>query len=124
MSYLRVIPRDLFNEANLLKCYGKLYLNLENLGSHTAELVHVRTREQFDVRQDQSDGSTTIANVCLMVRGREVPLFRHLNNRGEWPLHAHPDPEEDAFPVFNENGMFSAEMLSFLTNPNWRVDHG
>ncbi len=27
--YARVIPRDLFNEANLLKCFGNLYLRLE-----------------------------------------------------------------------------------------------
>ena len=32
MSYPRVIPRDLFNEASLLKCYGQVYLKLEELG--------------------------------------------------------------------------------------------
>lgn len=32
MTYLRVIPRDLFNEAKLLKCLGKLYLEAEKSG--------------------------------------------------------------------------------------------
>jgi len=31
MSYTRVIPRDLFNEANLLKCYGQIYIEVERM---------------------------------------------------------------------------------------------
>jgi hypothetical protein len=33
MGYTRVIPRDLFNEANLLKCIGGLYIALEHVES-------------------------------------------------------------------------------------------
>ncbi len=38
MTYKRVIPRDLFNEANLLKCYGALWIALDNARGHTAKL--------------------------------------------------------------------------------------
>lgn len=33
MSYFRVIPRDLFNEASLLKCYGRLAILLDDMRS-------------------------------------------------------------------------------------------
>lgn len=78
MNYARVIPRDLFNEANLLKCYGRLALevDLEHDGG------------AFDIQQDPASGALHVANVRLVVRGREVPLFRPLNSREPWPLWA------------------------------------
>jgi hypothetical protein len=33
VSYFRVIPRDLFNEASLLKCYGRLAILLDDMRS-------------------------------------------------------------------------------------------
>lgn len=27
--YIRVVPRDLFNEGDLLKCYGRLWILLD-----------------------------------------------------------------------------------------------
>ena len=112
MTYSRVIPRDLFNEANLLKCYGQLYLKLEQLNLPNVELEHERENECFEVVQDQQDGSLWIANVLLRVRGLTFILFRPLNSREPWPLYLLLDGEEIA--VFTDSGEFTPEMLNFL----------
>lgn len=113
MSYRRVIPRDLFNEGNLLKCYGQLYLELEKLGLHEECLGHHADTDQFRVRQNEADGSLTIQNVILVVRGRQVHLSRPLNARTPYPLWASIDDHE--YRVFDDEGRFTDEMREFLT---------
>lgn len=113
MTYRRVIPRDLFNEANLLKCYGQLWLELEKLGLQDY-LDHHATDEQFRIRQSSADGSLTIQNVILVVRGRMIHLRRPLNARSPYPLWADPG-EGDELQVFNSDGTLSDEMREFLT---------
>lgn len=121
MTYLRVIPRDLFNEANLLKCYAQLYLQLERLN-----LPHVRfefldegAAVPFDVRQDPDDGSITVRNIQLTVRrplqlyGEQPDLRRPLNSREPWPLYLQNRFEEE-IAVFNDDGTLTSEMLDFL----------
>ncbi|WP_247537479.1 hypothetical protein [Ralstonia pseudosolanacearum] len=110
MSYLRVIPRDLFNEANLLKCYGRLYINLENLNAPDVSIEH--DGEAFDVYQCQDDGSTTLCNVTLCVRGNPCTLLRPLNSRDAWPLYARTADSE--VPVFDDSGDFTADMVDLL----------
>lgn len=110
--YTREIPRDLFNEANLLKCYGKIYLELERLGLRGVELVHAGA-EPFMAAQDASDGSTYLANVQLMVGGTEIHLRRPLNSRDAWPLYAQTFDGEE-IDVFDGAGNFTPEMVSLL----------
>ena len=113
MSYLRVIPRDLFNEASLLKCYGQLYLNLENIRLESC-LEH--EGDDFEIVQRREDGSLTILNVSLFVREDKIPLGRPLNARTAYPLWA--CTEEDDIAVFNEDGTFTSEMISLLRGPS------
>lgn len=115
MTYVRVIPRDLFNEANLLKCYGQLWLVLEKLNGR-AELVHdTDEASEFRVEQDASDGSLSIENVVLYVSDIPVRLFRPLNARTSWPLlFVHRD---DALPVFNLVGELSTQFLLWAVHP-------
>lgn len=111
MSYLRVIPRDLFNESNLLKCYGQIYLNLERVRAD-AHLDGGYDASPFEVLQNE-DGETWLGNIALIVRGYELTLRRPLNSRESWPLWAYPD-EDTEIPVFNADGSFTVEMLAFL----------
>lgn len=110
MSYVRVIPRDLFNEANLLKCLGRIYINLETAGLDNVELEH--DGDAFDVQMDESSGALYLANVTLMVRGEPIGLERPMNSRDSWPLMAATD--DDLVPVFNADGSFSEEMMTLL----------
>jgi hypothetical protein len=115
MPYYRVIPRDLFNEANLLKCFGQLYLNLENAG--LADLLeHDDDGEAFDVDQNESSGGIYLRNVRLTVRGEECALERPLNSRRPYPLHL--ITEDEIIEVFADDGQFSAEMTRFLATDN------
>lgn len=119
MSYIRVIPRDLFNESSLLKCIGRIYINLENTPDHKAELREAfEPGEAFNICQSQEDGSIYIANVHLYVRGRKVHVSRPLNSRDSWPLWAiieTDDGDEDEIEVFTDDGDFSPEFLSYIT---------
>lgn len=115
--YLRVIPRDLFNEGNLLKCYGQIYLNLERLNVD-AQLLDDGSLDDgspFRITQDL-DGNLTVLNVYLRVRGTRMPLRRPLNARSPYPLYMGFERygEEDELAVFNDDGTFSKEMLDFL----------
>lgn len=117
MSYERVNPRDLFNEANLLKCYGKLFILLENHESHRmvfddSEIQH------YNVQQNEDDGSLTIENIHLNLkkyRNTEVTLFRPLNSRRSWPLIAiDHNNENNEVLVFNEDGELSEDFKNLL----------
>lgn len=111
MAYHREIPRDLFNEANLLKCYGQIAIALETAQVLNAELVHLGGA--FDVAHDPADNSLSLANVKLMVNSAPVELFRPSNSRYPWPLYLREQDGEE-LEVFNDDGQFSHEMLAFL----------
>jgi hypothetical protein len=112
MSYQRVIPRDLFNEANLLKCYGQVYLQLEKLGMEHC-LIHGPKRT-FMVEQS-IDGELHINNVRLIVGGHWYHMWRPLNSREPYPLYITPEDGDD-IEVFNDDGTFTEEMKSLLLN--------
>lgn len=112
MSYQRVIPRDLFNEANLLKCYGKLWIELDRLNLPGVSLTQDEEGAAFDIWQNPDDGAITLLSVLLLVRGEEVPLWRPLNSREPWPLYALVGDTELA--VFNDDGTLSSDMVDFL----------
>lgn len=115
MSYSRVIPRDLFNEGNLLKCYGALWIGLEKLGLQDW-LIH--EGEGFEVYQDDADGSTYLANVRLMLGGLTdaipVMLRRPLNSREAYPIYATFHDLDDEIEVFTKHGSLSARMETML----------
>lgn len=128
MGYARTIPRDLFNEANLLKCYGQIYLNLEPLQARGVKAALVEQdgdpymdewsiRDGFQIEQDESDGSIWVANVLLIVRGNALRLRRPLNSRDPWPLWACPDEDNEirVFDPLTSDGKFSPEMLILLS---------
>lgn len=111
MSYLRVIPRDLFNEANLLKCYGQLYLNLDRLGLQEC-LEHHADDGPFRIKQWEEDGSLSVQNVILNLHGRQVRLYRPLNAMSPYPLWAIIGERE--LQVFNTDGTFTDEMEELI----------
>ncbi len=114
MSYFRVIPRDLFNEANLLKCYAQIYIELEKINVE-AELNN--DGEAFHIVQSSEDGSISITNVQFVIRGEEHILYRPLNARDSWPLYIISD-SGDEIRVFNDDGHLSDDMMNYLQGPN------
>lgn len=112
MSYVRVIPRDLFNEASLLKCYGRLAILLGDTPDHQAQLSE-GDGGPFEVWQDDADGSITIASLPFKVAGQRVRLHRPLNSREPWPLYATTEDFEEV-AVFDDQGNFTPAMLAFI----------
>ena len=108
MSYQRVIPRDLFNEGNLLKCLGQLYLELERLNLPDVTLAH--DGEAFEIEQDESDGSLSVANVAVIFQGERLgQLVRPLNSRAPFPLWLRTD--DDDRPLFDDSGRLDVAAL-------------
>ena len=114
VMYRRVIPRDLFNEAKLLKCMGQLALLIhDGVGvPRGLELVHDDSVNQgFVIEQDDSDGSLFVSNLTLRFKGRVIVLKSPYNSRDCYPLWYGPDDEQ----VFNDDGSFATDFLSSLT---------
>jgi hypothetical protein len=97
MSYLRVIPRDLFNEAKLLKCLGAVYIAAErNRVEALIELEH--DGSSFKILQDASSGAIYVDNVRVIVNGVSVHVYTPLNSRAPYPLYFdHGDETEAVF---------------------------
>lgn len=114
MTYQRVIPRDLFNEASLLKCYGALYIALER-HNRLARLSQ-EDMPGFEVIQRDDDGAIFIAGLDLIVGQATYRLTRPLNSRQPWPLYAenHDDPNAEPVAVFNDEGKLTVDMLNLL----------
>jgi hypothetical protein len=125
--YLRVIPRDLFNEANLLKCLGLLTLALEQHQGHWASFaIQDDSVSHFEIGQDPSDGSIEVTNMPFMIGGFRYRLYRPLNSRMDFPLYClrmgdmHSDQHDcltDPVHVFNREGKLSRAMKGLLGLP-------
>lgn len=100
--YPRVIPRNLFNEASLLKCIGKLVLDIHDGKINFIQFHH--DDEPFNIIQHDF-GHTYIANIDFWsVGGNKARLnfTRPVNSREAWPLYLETDM--DSYPVFDDYG--------------------
>lgn len=117
MDYLRVLPRDLFNEANLQKCYGKLWVELEpHFSGEKIEEIIQHDDEAFIIGWANDDGETTIFNISLYSdSGIKIPLRRPCNSRRDWPLLATDTINDDIYiEVFNGDGSLTDEFLELV----------
>lgn len=87
MTYTRVWPRDLFNEAKLLKCLGRLTL-LAHHGKCRLRFEHDTSEYAgFAIAQDPADGALYCTNFAAHTSGgRRLELYTPLNSREPYPL--------------------------------------
>lgn len=109
-TYLRVIPRDLFNEASLLKCLGRFWIETERYQPRTVTIEH--DNGPFDVQLNEDDGSLSVANIAIVIHGKRYRHFRPINSREPWPLYL--ECGEDEIEVFTDDGNLSTEMLALI----------
>ncbi len=109
MSYLRVIPRDLFNEAKLLKCMGQLALLIhDGVGvSKELSLEHDNPEGGFQIEQDDSTGDLYCANIECLCKGRLIGLRAAYNSKKPYSLRFIVGDEDG--DVFNADGSLSEE---------------
>lgn len=124
MSYTRVVPRDLFNDANLLKCLGQLYLNIDNVPKQSFELSDLDGVDGFPIEQDEADGSTYCPLVTAVVNGDEFQFSRPMNSREPWPLlmRCQTNYDFDEIPVFTNNGAFHPDFLKLLAGSDEQAE--
>ena len=112
MTYQRVIPRDLFNEAKLLKCIGMLALH--ELEKGLPDGVQLDNHgDAFNIIQDECSGDITCQNVRLEVKGRRLFLWTPMNSREPHPLYIVVNHEE--IEVFEEGGSVSSEFINAIS---------
>lgn len=113
MTYKRVLPRDIFNEANLLKCIGKLTLMIED--GLILWLSYHYDGEPFVVCMHECDGSLYVANIQFIAHNKTLDVRRPLNSREAWPLFINAD---DCIDVFNDDGEFILNELDLANALN------
>lgn len=113
--YHRVLPRDLFNEAKLLKCLGRLCLwahDYPGLGLR----FDLRPDGPFDIRQHQDSGDLYCRNLQVDGPGGPWALWVPYNSRDPWPLrfYREGDDDDDGRLVFTDTGWPSVELCRAL----------
>jgi len=97
----RVLPRDAFNDANLLKCIGQLTLLIGEALLKNWQFEY--DGEPFDIQQDESSGNTSISNIAFTYKEQPVAVFRPINAREPWPLYVELETG-DVEPIFDYQG--------------------
>lgn len=102
MSHYRVIPRDFFNEAKLLKCLGQFELCVNHTGANGLDFKIDFDGEPFEISQDPQTGNLSVLNYHVFLKGEIVLLYTSYNSKENYPLIAFYKGEE--YFVFDENG--------------------
>jgi hypothetical protein len=113
-KYERVIPRDLFNEAKLLKCMGRLALLILD-GHAPVPMFFKETGGSFIIRQLASDGALVVVNYPLTIKGKKHFLASSYNSKNNYPLYLRT-PDFQVFAVFDNEGNFHPEFIEFCKN--------
>lgn len=113
MQYERVIPRDFFNEAKLLKCLGHLSVKIhDKLLPKGLDIKIKETGEPFEVRLHE-DGTLEVVNYPVKVNNYKVRLVSRYNSKSSYPLMCVYENRRDYIEedVFTEDGEFTQEFL-------------
>ena len=114
-TYNRVIPRDLFNEAKLLKGLGLLILRIhDGMAPDGLTFQQPERDEPFRVEQNPATGHLEVTNVDVLLHGKPLTLYHPYNERDGLTLwFEHGD---EAGPVFRDRETFSADFLDLCAN--------
>lgn len=123
-GYQRVLPRDAFNEGNLLTNIGRLWILLSEYPEHTAR-IEEEDVDFFNIQINDATGGLTVSNLTFTIGGVRHYLERPLNSREKWPLMVYEKDGDDDFEsveIFDEDGDFTSEMLELIEAKNY-PDH-
>lgn len=109
-TYVRVVPRDLFNEAKLLKCLGKISISIHNDKIKAEQELEMPDYGFIIVQNDSGDISCE--NYHVYKDGLELYFFTPLNSRLPWPLVLQIDDE--LIDVFEDDGSFTDTFLGMM----------
>lgn len=104
MSHNRVIPRDFFNEAKLLKCMGQFQLCVHDRTTNGVPIAVDFDGEPFQIHQDPLTGNLSVLNYNAFINETLTILYIPYKSKENYPLIANYNNEE--YYVFDEQGKF------------------
>ena len=110
-EFYRVIPRDLFNEAKLLKSLGRLCLLIHEGLADPLEVDLEDPETGFQVELSPTYGTLFVSNLHIWPRHATASFFTHYNDKAPWPLWVtvSVDDRETTVEVFTEDGELTQE---------------
>ena len=110
MSYMRVLPRDLFNESKLLKCIGKIALLIHNREIQGLTIDY----NDADFKITQSICGDLMLNNVLFFDSNSIEVFFStlLNSKDIWPLEM--EYKGEFYYPINESGNYQLSSDLFL----------
>ena len=124
-NYLRVIPRDLFNEAKLLKCLGRLVILIDEnntIGEPNYKMEYYHDQLPFDITLDEKEGVLLVSNLEISINSIKHRFVTNYNSKQNYPLlveNKHFDDLDCEFYVFDEEGNFSEDFKNYLNRLRW-----
>ena len=114
-QYQRVVPRDFFNEAKLLKCMGVLALSvLDNTTPDGIDIVIEESGDPFDIVLDEMWGLLMVSNYRVSINDEVYMIGTRYNSKSNFPFVVVYDDTE--YEIFNEQGKFSSEFIDLFTS--------
>lgn len=111
-TYTRVIPRDFFNEAKLLKCLGQLSLAiLDGKKPQGITVVIVESGEPFQIELSD-DGYLCVANYETFINGQVATFKTTYNSKSPYPLYCDHYESGEEIEVFDDAGNFTKEFIA------------
>jgi hypothetical protein len=113
-NYSRVIPRDFFNEAKLMKCMGLLALKILDCQlPEGMKIVIEETKEPFNIVCSDS-GYLSVTNYPVYINDSLMFFETIYNSKDNYPLICWYHDEE--IRVFDESGEFTEEFAALKIN--------
>ena len=114
MSYIRVIPRDFYNESKLLKCMGLLALKILDFQLPDGIKISIEdSGEPFDIQLDEMWNMLRVINYPVTVNGETYDFGTAYNAKYGYPFYVLVDDLE--IEVFNEAGDFTQDFIEQFT---------
>lgn len=112
IKYERVVPRDLFNEAKLLKCIGLVALMI--LDNKTPVAMAIEEHGNAFKIGLLDDGYLTITNYEISIKGNPYTFKCQYNSKSNYNLFVEYNYCE--YLVFDEKGNFYTEFIDFVNS--------
>lgn len=118
IHYMRVFPRDLFNEAKLLKCAGLLCLKILDYQAPKELSYNDDENDTSPLIGLSDDGSLSMTNLNVMINGKRAVFITTYNSKSNYPfymrIYGKRYDEFEDIPVFTESGEFETEFLEYI----------
>lgn len=113
-NYTRIIPRDFFNEAKLLKCLGRLSLFVLDKKKNAESILinEVLLEPGFKVVLTDC-GHLKVENFITTIKGERYSFYTPYNSKRNYPLLT-TTPTGEEIKVFDEEGDFTKDFKKLL----------